>query len=401
MKVLFMSLGTLYNLNESSVHLDILKRIAEEHEVWLVCKNEGRPTEFTEENGIHVLRVHTGELKKVGLMQKGINTIRVESQFKNAIRKKLYDVKFDLILYSTPPITFASAVKYVKKKDGAVSYLMLKDIFPQNALDIELMSKTGLKGLLYKYFRKKEKELYKWSDYIGCMSPANCEYILRNNPFIKRENVEICPNATVVRDMSCSETDAIKIRTKYDIPLDKKVFVYGGNLGKPQDIPFVIKCLQSCSDIEDAFFLIIGSGTEYHLLEEYAEKSVQENFKLMKHLPKEDYDKLLGACDVGLIFLDHRFTIPNFPSRLLSYMAAKLPVLACTDPNTDIGKVIVDGGFGWWCESDDTESFSNTVRCIVAGEKNIDSDKEYRYLEEHYSVEKAYEIIMKQLEDSK
>ena len=65
------------------------------------------------------------------------------------------------------------------------------------------------------------------------------------------------------------------------------------------------------------------------------------------------------------IFLDHRFTIPNFPSRLLGYMQAKLPVLACTDKNTDIGKVVVEGGFGWWCESNDVGEFGRVVERVL------------------------------------
>ena len=394
MKVLFMSLGVFYDLNDSSVHLDILKRFAKEHEVWLVCKNEDRPTELTEELGIHVLRVHTGELKKVGLVQKGINTVKVEPQFKNAIKKYLSDVKFDLVLYTTPPITFASAVRYIKKRDGAKTYLMLKDIFPQNAVDIGMMSTGGVKGVLYRYFRNKEKELYKWSDYIGCMSPANCEFILKNNPEIDRAKVEVCPNSTVIRDMSCSQEERDRIREKYDIPADKKVFVYGGNLGKPQDIPFVVKCLKACRDIKDAFFLIIGEGTDYALLDEYKKTSQQSNFRLMKSLPKEDYDRVIGACDVGLIFLDHRFTIPNFPSRVLSYMQAKVPVLAATDPNTDIGKIVTEGGFGWWCESNDADEFRNKVAAIAEGTHYGFGEAGYEFLKSNYSVDDCYKIIM-------
>ena len=397
MNVMFMSLGTFYNLNDSSVHLDIMKRFAEEHDVWLVCKNEDKPTEFTEELGIHVLRLHTGELKKVGLIKKGINTIRVEPQFKNAIKKYLSNVRFDLVLFTTPPITFASAVKYVKKRDDAVTYLMLKDIFPQNAVDIGIMSKSGVKGLLYKYFRKKEKELYKWSDYIGCMSPANCDYILKNNPEVNSEKVEICPNITVIKDMSCSDEDRIKIRTKYAIPLDKKVFVYGGNLGKPQDIPFVIECLKACKDVDNAYFLIVGAGTDYYLLDNYVKTSNQTNLKLMQRLPKEDYDKMIGACDVGMIFLDHRFTIPNFPSRLLAYMSAKLPVLAVTDPNTDIGKVITEGGFGWWCESDKSANFVAAIQRVLAADENEIvkmKNMEFKYLEENYSPDVTYNTII-------
>lgn len=375
-----------------------MKRFAEEHEVWLVCKNEDKPTELTEELGIHVLRVHTGELKNVGLIEKGINTLKVESQFKNAIKNYLADVHFDLVLYTTPPITFASAVKYVKKRDGAVTYLMLKDIFPQNAVDIGMMSIKGVKGLLYKYFRKKEKELYKWSDYIGCMSPANCKYVIKNNPEIDPKKVEICPNTTVIRDMSCSDEDRIDIRSKYDIPIDKKVFVYGGNLGKPQDIPFVIECLKACKDVKDAFFLIVGAGTDYYLLENYSKQSGQINLKVMQHLPKEDYDRMIGACDIGMIFLDHRFTIPNFPSRLLAYMSAKLPVLAVTDPNTDVGEVVVEGGFGWWVESNDTNSFLNRINQILIEDYRLMREKEFEYLVENFAPDKAYQTIIKTVE---
>lgn len=102
----------------------------------------------------------------------------------------------------------------------------------------------------------------------------------------------------------------------------------------------------------------------------------------MQRLPKEDYDTLVGACDVGMIFLDYRFTIPNFPSRLLSYMQAKLPVLAVTDVNTDIGKIIVDGGFGWWCPSNSVEKFSSTIDLIVDSDLSI-GDKGFEYLKEY------------------
>ena len=395
MKVLFMSLGTFYNLNDSSVHLDILKRFAEEHEVWLVCKNEDKPTELTEELGIHVLRVHTGELKKVGLIKKGINTIKVEPQFKNAIRNYLSDIKFDLVLYTTPPITFASAVKYVKKRDSALTYLMLKDIFPQNAVDLGMMKTSGLKGIIYKYFRKKEEELYKWSDFIGCMSPANCAYVLKQNPKIAKEKVEECPNTTVIRDMSCSKNERDKIRKKYDIPLDKKVFVYGGNLGKPQDIPFVIECMRECKDLDNVFFLIVGAGTEYHLLDDYVKKSKQTNLKLMQRLPKEDYDKMIGACDVGMIFLDYRFTIPNFPSRLLAYMSAKLPVLAVTDPNTDVGDVLCKGNFGFWCESNNPQQFKEMVKKIINQSVKELGENGYEYMIKNYSNDNAYNAIIR------
>src|SRR5690606_28874945 len=92
------------------------------------------------------------------------------------------------------PITFCGVVKYLKKRDNLMSYLLLKDIFPQNAIDLNLLSNRGLKGIIYKYFRKKEQKLYKYSDYIGCMSQANVKYILDNNN-LSKDKVEVNPNS--------------------------------------------------------------------------------------------------------------------------------------------------------------------------------------------------------------
>ena len=119
--------------------------------------------------------------------------------------------------------------------------------------------------------------------------------------------------------------------------------------------------------------------------------------KLMQRLPKEDYDRMVAACDVGLIFLDHRFTIPNFPSRLLSYMQAKLPVLCCTDPNTDIGKVCVEGGFGWHSESNDPAAFAQQIQNALASDLPTMGQNGFDYLNEHYTAQKTYTIIMKHL----
>ena len=397
MNILFLSLGRYWTIKESEGYTDLLREfIRHGDKVYILSpteRREGKETQLIEEENSVILKVKTGNIQKTNFIEKGISTVMIESQFLNAIKKYFADIKFDLILYPTPPITFVKVVEYVKKRDGAKTYLLLKDIFPQNAVDIGMMSKTGVKGLLYKHFRRQEKKLYAISDCIGCMSLANMDYIIKHNPEVESKKVEVCPNSIEVIDKSVNEETRKAIRSKYKIPLDKKVFVYGGNLGKPQGIPFLIECLKKCRDIENAYFLIVGDGTEYGVLESYVEQDKPENVKLMKRLIKEDYDTLVGACDVGLIFLDHRFTIPNFLSRLLAYMQAKLPVLACTDPNTDIGKVIVDGGFGWWCESNDAERVKELVERALTSINDDRTINEWAYLKEYYSSQKSYEII--------
>lgn len=394
---MFITLFDIRDIYNSGIYEDLLREFYKnQNNIYIVSPTEKRNSEKThiiEKNNCKILKVRTGNIQKNNLIEKGIATITLETRFINAIRKYFNNIRFDLILYSTPPVTLIKPVKYIKKRDNAKTYLLLKDIFPQNAVDIGILSKNGIKGIIYRYFRRKEKKLYALSDKIGCMSPANVEYILKNNPEINPETVEICPNCIEPRDFSVSETEKIDIRKKYGLPLDKKIFVYGGNLGRPQGIPFIIECLKKCRDIDSAFFLIVGSGTEYYKLKEFVGNENLPNVKLLESLPKDVYDKMIAACDVGLIFLDHRFTIPNFPSRMLSYMQAKLPVLAATDPNTDIGKIIESGGFGWRCISNDIDQFAKHVGEICISQTVEMGQVGWKYLNENYTADKGYTII--------
>lgn len=398
MNVLFMTIGKMDDIEEHTIYCDLLRYFRDAgHSVYTISpyeKRTGLQTAYEEKNGIHMLHVRTGNVTgMVSLIEKGLAQLSIEPIFIKAIKKYYSNVKFDLVMYSTPPITFCNAIEYIKRRDNAKTYLLLKDIFPQNAVDIGMMSKSGIKGHLYKFFRNKEKKLYGLSDYIGCMSPANVEYVKQNNPEIDNYRVEVCPNCIEVVDKSINEEERRSIRKKYDIPLEKRVFVYGGNLGKPQGIDFLIECLHSQENSKDNYFLIVGDGTEYGKIEEFVKSSNQNNIRLMKRLPQEDYDTMVGACDVGMIFLDHRFTIPNFPSRVLSYMQAKIPVLACTDSNTDIGKIIEEAGFGSWCESNDVNGFVECVNKIMQIQSV--AEKEWNYLNKYYSTRNGYDIIMK------
>lgn len=396
MNVLFLTLLDCDSFEEHNIYCDLLRAFMKNgHDVFCVSpvdRRRGLPTHLRE-NG-RLLKLRIGNTQKTNIIEKGISTLCMERQFIAALRRYFSDVKFDLVLYSTPPITLANAVAYIKRRDGASTYLLLKDIFPQNAVDLGMLSTFGIKAPLYRYFRRKEQRLYALSDRIGCMSQANADYVIAHNPAVAPDRVEVCPNSIEVQDLRLSDAEKAAMRRKYQLPLDKRIFVYGGNLGKPQGIPFLIECLKTQEHNTDAFFLIVGDGTEYGRLEAYFQAARPANMRLMKHLPKDDYDRMIAACDVGLLFLDHRFTIPNFPSRLLSYMQAGLPVLACTDPHTDVGQVIADGGFGWWCESDDAAGFGRTMRTLSVCALGEYGQAAGAYLAIHYSAEESAKRII-------
>ncbi|MEG1204792.1 MAG: glycosyltransferase family 4 protein [Clostridia bacterium] len=398
MNILFLTLANIVDIEEHGIYQDLMREFKRNHHrVFVVSPSERKyhqKTRILGDNKCKILRVSIGNIQKTKFIEKGISTILLESQFKKAIKKYFTDIKFDLIIYSTPPVTFAKIIKYIKKRDKAISYLLLKDIFPQNAVDMQLFSK---KSLIYKIFREKEKKLYRISDRIGCMSQANVDYTIAHNTYIDKKNIHILPNSIEILEKEKDDNRIVALRNKHKIPLDKKVFVYGGNLGKPQDIPFVIECLKDNENKEDRFFVICGTGTEYWKIKKYLDERRPNNILLINGLPKEEYEDFIASCDVGLIFLDYRFTIPNFPSRLLSYMQNEMPIIACTDTSTDIGRIIESERFGWWCESKNVINFTKTVDLACEKdwkEKGINAKK---YLMDNYTVEKSYRKMMEQI----
>ena len=396
MRLLFLTMADIGNMSDRGIYTDLLREFrARGDEVYVVTPSERRhraPTRLVTEAGISVLRVRTGNLIKVGMAEKAMSTILVERQFTSAIARYFGEIAFDLVLYSTPPVTFDRVVRYIKRRDGCRSYLLLKDIFPQNAVDLGMIRRGGL---VWRYFRAKEKRLYALSDRIGCMSPANVRYLLDHNPQISAEKVEECPNSIKPLPLRSREGIDSAIRALHGIPRDCTLLVYGGNLGIPQGLGFLLDVLDACRNRKDIFFLIVGSGTEYPRIDSHLRAGGQSNARLVSFLPKEQYDALLVDCDVGLIFLDPRFTIPNFPARLTAYMEAAMPIIAATDCSTDIRTVLDESGGGIWVRNGDLDEFMAAVNRLSAdGRLRMETGRRgRRYLETHFTVARAYDII--------
>ena len=258
---------------------------------------------------------------------------------------------------------------------------MLKDIFPQNAVDIGLMKKDSL---IFNYFKRKEELLYEVSDYIGCMSKGNIEYIIKNNSKIPKEKLYYFPNTK--KDTGNGNIDFEKRKLQ---------FVYGGNMGLPQGVLNIAPAISYFKNEEDIEFIFVGRGTEWNKINEYFKE--QKNVKVLKSLPREEYEKLLSSCDAGFIFLDSRFTIPNYPSRTLAYLEKGIPIIAATDKNTDIKDLILDNGVGLWSCSDDINSLIENIRIMKENReirRKFSKNARELFLKE-FQVEKSVDLLHK------
>ena len=395
-RIIFISLVQINTLNERGIYQDLLRQfVLNGHEVTVVCPVErrtGLPTKVIKENAASILQVRTLNVQKAPIWEKGIATLSLNWVLQNAIRKHLANSTFDLILYATPPITITGLIGWLKNRNRAKTYLLLKDIFPQNAVDIGMLAR---KSLLHTYFKRKEQKLYELSDRIGCMSPANVEYIRWHHPTLAFK-LEENPNSVDLIKISKEAVDRETVLQKWGIPAHNVVYLYGGNLGKPQGATFLLSLIEESQQLPKVFFLIVGDGTEYGLLKEWFDLNQPRNAKLIQRLAKAAFDELAACCDVGLILLRKEFTIPNFPSRLLTYLENKMPVLAITDTASDVGAIAENAGFGKWCMYGEKEDALHQISNFV---NNVEMRKQmgeigFSFMKEHYDVKLSYNKIV-------
>ncbi len=361
------------------------------HEVFVVAPvvNENEIGLIVEE-GIHVIRVKTLPLLNVNPIQKGIGNVLLPFQYKKAIKKYFKSETLDLIIMPTPPISLVDVASWLKKKYTSKLYLILRDIFPQNAVDLSMMKKGGM---LYNFFRKKEHLLYEVADEIGCMSPGNIDYVIHHNSEVKIQKLHLLPNWQ--KEIPQFLDDKTALRTKYGFD-DKFVIIFGGNIGLPQKLENILAVAELFQPADKVLFFIVGQGTEKSKIEKLIQEKNIRNVIIKDSLPREDYQNIISVANCGLISLHENFTIPNIPSKSLSYFNAKIPVLAAIDENTDYGTIIQEEvKSGVWAPSNQPNLIKEKIDLLRANPQLCKQMGEngYQYFVNHVTPKHSYEII--------
>jgi glycosyltransferase involved in cell wall biosynthesis len=396
MNVLFVSIAWP-SPSERNLYSDLMDEFtANGHKIFVVSGSESDDAGNhgpVVENGIIVLRINSGKIRKTSYMRKSLSLLTLGIKISAAIHKHIPETKFDLLISHTPPISLSSLFGRLKRKHHAPFYLLLKDIWPQGSVDHGVFRKFSLPWV---YLRWHEKRIYMTADRIGCMSPLGVEYILTKNTFLEEKKVEVCPNS-IRPTREFPNLNHSEIRQRYGIPDNACVFIFSGNLSKGHGLGFLVDAVRNLSDYPKAFFLIGGSGTHYNFLESSLRNYTGGNVFLYRRLPSEDFKLIMQTSDVGLILLDKCYTVPQFPSRLLSYLDYSKPVLCAVNEGTDIGSIIENNHCGQSVIHGDMNSFIDAVRFFSENpaDRFLMGKNGRTLLEREYNASVGYQTIMR------
>jgi glycosyltransferase involved in cell wall biosynthesis len=341
----------------------------------------------TGEDGITVLRVRTGKIKTASRLIRGFNEVRLSNILWEKGKNFFGKNPCDLIVYYSPTIFWGVLVQRLKTLFSCPSYLILRDIFPQWALDAGVLRR----GIIYRYFKFRELQNYKAADIIGVQSPNDLCYFEENYPD-RQYQLEVLYNWTVLREKNIK-----KGRYRHRLGLQGKiVFFYGGNIGVAQDMDNIIRLAENLQNESSAFFLLVGDGSEIPRLKADIASKGLTNIMIHEAVGQQEYLSMLSEFDVGLISLDRSLRTQNFPGKLLGYMYYSMPILASVNPGNNLKEVLGDHHAGLVSINGDDELFASNAKVLLV---NMALRRQIGYnartlLERKFSVSRAAQQIL-------
>jgi glycosyltransferase involved in cell wall biosynthesis len=307
-------------------------------------------------NGVRVLRLRSPKTKDVGYIRRTAAEFFMPYYMWICYSMSPFSSeKLDGVIWYSPTIFWAPFVKRLKRNSSCRGYLILRDIFPEWALDLGLMKR----GLAYRFFKWIEASQYKIADTIGVQSANNIQY-LKNWPPYNLKNIEILQNW-----LSESSPRICSISVGDTFLAGRKIFVYAGNMGVAQGIGIVLDLAESLLKREDIGFLMVGRGCEYGGLKRQALNRRLNNILFFDEIDSAEIPALYRQCSVGMVILDPRHRTHNIPGKFLSYMQSGLPVIAKINPGNDLVDLINKTQVGYAYIGSSVEELRDIAEALV------------------------------------
>ncbi len=287
--------------------------------------------------GVQVLRLSSYRIKDTSYLWRTLAELLLPFIMMFRLRKTpFHNIKWNLVVWYSPTIFFGPLIWALKRKSGCRSYLILRDIFPEWAVDLGIIRK----GPVYTFFKAVANFQYMMADTIGVQTPSNMDYFedWARKP---NHNLEVLQNW-----LATSMNIGSSIKISESRLAGRKIFVYVGNMGVAQGMDIMINLADSLKYREDIGFLFVGRGSEMNRLKKNAEMRFLTNVQFFDEIDSNEIHGLLSQCYAGLLTLDPRHKSHNIPGKFLTYLLAGLPIIARVNENTDLAKLIKDERIG-------------------------------------------------------
>lgn len=324
--------------------------------VMIPASDMGQPWQLEDMNGVEVLRLKAPRTKDMGYVRRTLNELLMPFAMRRSLGKSpLAGVRWDGVVWYSPTIFLGPMANALKKASACRSYLIIRDIFPEWAVDMGLLGR----GLPYRFFKAIECYQYSVADVIGVQTPANLPYFSKAG-LKPGQRVEVLQNwLAQATNTGCS------ISVASSALAGRTIFVYAGNMGVAQGMGILIDLAERLRSRSDIGFLFVGRGSDAKILRDEAIRRGLGNVVFYDEIEPEEIPGLYAQCHAGIVALDPRHKTHNVPGKFLTYMQAGLPVLASINPGNDLVQLIERERVGQVCTDQSVESLDRLVGRLV------------------------------------
>ncbi len=315
-------------------------------------------------DGVQVYRLAAGKTMGIGLSRRAINEMLMPfSMLYGLFRSDCRIKDFDAVVWYSPTIFFGPLISVIKRSAKCPSYLILRDIFPEWALDLGILKK----GIVYHWFKLVATYQYSVADVIGVQTVSNLGYFEGGADKAHRR-LEVLNNWLLLAPKQGTSINIAETHLA-----GRKIFVYIGNMGIAQGMDILIDIAESLEHRKDIGFLFVGRGTEVNRLQKSVQDKRLSNIIFYDEIDSKELPSLLAMCHVGLVALDPRHKSHNIPGKFLTYMQAGLPVLARINAGTDLERLIETEKVGRVYLGDDVNKFQRVAEQLLESEAELAS----------------------------
>lgn len=355
--------------------------------VLLPTPEQQRPWQLEEVDGVQVLRLKAPRTKDIGYVRRTLAELAMPFAMLRHFRMSpLAEQRWEGVVWYAPSIFHGPLASALKKASVCKGYLIIRDIFPEWAVDMGLMGR----GLPYRFFDAVARYQYSVADVIGVQTAGNQGYF-------KRWQQKPCRTLEVLQNWLAQPAQArCSIRVDETPLAGRKVFVYAGNMGVAQGMDILLDLAENLQSRPDVGFLFVGRGSDAPRLRAAAQERGLDNVVFFDEIHPDEIPDLYAQCNAGIVALDPRHKSHNIPGKFLTYMQSGLPVLATINAGNDLAQLIRDERVGQVCERNKAEDLQRLAETLLE-QIDLDPDLPTRcrtLFQREFAVEKTVRQIV-------
>ena len=263
----------------------------------------------------------------------------------------------DVVYANTWPILAQGIIGLICKIRRIPIIISVQDIYPETLLVQKRIKNDH--SWIFRLLRWMDALITRNSAAVIVISSQFRELYLQDRKLLP-EKIYVVPNWIDESELAVNPTNN-PIRSKYNIPDNAFLVVYGGNIGKAAGVDNVIKAFAEMIEYEEIYLLIAGDGTEFDYCQRLAGESKNNRIVFHRPWPADETSTVLGAADIFVLPTQGEQSLVSVPSKLLSYMLASRPVVALAYQDSEVAKMIQNSGCGWITPPDASRNLAKLI----------------------------------------